>query len=178
VNWKELPAPFATESARNNPTIVPRPEGAQLSAPSGFTVEPFLTGLNRPRFMILGPGNEILLSETARNGAVSVIKEGVKTPIIEKLDRPYGLALQGEWLYVAEPEAVKRYRYDARTMRVVGEGERIVAMDGMGTGHTTRTLLFSRDGKKLYLSVGSRSNIDLGEPELRAALHRYNLDGT
>jgi glucose/arabinose dehydrogenase len=178
VNWKELPAPFATESARNNPTLVPRPAGAQLTAPPGFTVEPFLTGLNRPRFMILGPGNEILLSETARNGAVSVIKDGVKTPIIEKLDRPYGLALQGGWLYVAEPEAVKRYRYDAKAMKVAGEAQTIIAMAGMGTGHTTRTLLFSRDGRKLYLTVGSRSNIDLGEPELRAALHRYNPDGT
>ena len=178
VNWKELPAPFATESARNGPALVPRPAGAQLSAPSGFTVEPFLTGLNRPRFMILGPGNEILLSETARDGGVSVIKDGVKTPLIEKMDRPYGLALQGDWLYVAEPEAVKRFRYDAKAMKIAGEGQTIIAMPGMGTGHTTRTLLFSRDGKKLYMTVGSRSNIDLGEPELRAALHRYNPDGT
>jgi glucose/arabinose dehydrogenase len=178
VNWKELPEPFATPSARNSPTLVPRPAGASLTAPQGFVVEEFLTGLNRPRFMILGPGNEIILSETARNGSVSVIKDGGKAPILEKLDRPYGLALQDGWLYVAEPESVKRYRYDAKTMRVEGAGQEIIAMPGLGTGHTTRTLLFSRDGKKLYLSVGSQSNIDQGEPPLRAALHRYNPDGT
>jgi glucose/arabinose dehydrogenase len=48
----------------------------------------------------------------------------------------------------------------------------------MGQGHNTRTLLFSRDGKKLYLAVGSQSNIDLGEPAMRAAVHRYNPDGS
>jgi hypothetical protein len=56
VNWKDLPEPFATPSVRNNPTIVPRPEGAALTAPPGFVVEEFMdfAGL-RPRFMMLGP---------------------------------------------------------------------------------------------------------------------------
>lgn len=178
VNWKGLPEPFATESARNNPTVVPRPDGAQLTVPPGFVVEEFLSGLNRPRFMILGPSNEVIFSETARNGTVSVAKDGTRSVLIEKVDRPYGLALQGEWLYVAEPESVKRYRYDAKAMKVVGGGQEIISLAGMGQGHNTRTLLFSRDGKKLYLAVGSQSNIDLGEPAMRAAVHRYNPDGS
>ena len=109
VNWKELPAPFATPSVRNNPTVAPKPDGAKLEAPAGFVVEEFMdfAGL-RPRFMMLGPGNEILISDTSRNGSVFVIKDGVRTPIIEKLDRPYGLALKGDQLYVAEPTSVKR----------------------------------------------------------------------
>ena len=179
VNWKELPAPFATPSARNNPTIVPRPEGAALAAPPGFVVEQFMdfAGL-RPRFMMLGPNNEILISDTSGNGNVFVIKDGVRTAIIEKLDRPYGLALKGDQLYVAEPTSVKQYTYDAKTMRVTSPGKEIIALPGMGTGHNTRTIAFNRDGSKLYLSVGSRSNIDLGEDPMRAAVHRYNPDGT
>ena len=179
VNWKDLPEPFATPSARNNPTIVPRPEGAALTAPPGFVVEEFMdfAGL-RPRFMMLGPGNEILISDTSGNGNVFVIKDGVRTAIIEKLDRPYGLALKGDQLYVAEPTSVKQYPYDAKTMRVTGPGKEIIALPGMGTGHNTRTIAFNRDGSKLYLSVGSRSNIDLGEDPMRAAVHRYNPDGT
>ena len=118
----------------------------------------------RPRFMMLGPGNEILISDTSGNGSVFVIKDGARTPIIEKLDRPYGLALKGDQLYVAEPTSVKVYTYDAKTMRVTSPGKEIISLAGMGTGHNTRTLAFNRDGSKLYLSVGSQSNIDLGEP--------------
>jgi glucose/arabinose dehydrogenase len=179
VNWKELPAPFATESARNNPTVVPRPDGASLTVPAGFAVDEFMSfPEQRPRFMLLGSSNEILLSDTSRNGSIYAIKDGVRTAIIEKLDRPYGLAQSGGWLYVAEPTSVKRYRYDAKTMRVNGAGQEILALPEMGEGHTTRTLAFNRDGTKLYVSVGSRSNIDLDEPPQRAAVHRMNPDGT
>ena len=179
VNWKDLPAPFATPSVRNNATVVARPDGAALAAPAGFVVEEFMdfAGL-RPRFMMLGPGNEILISDTSGNGNVFVIKDGVRTPIIEKLDRPYGLALKGDQLYVAEATSVKVYGYDAKTMRVTGAGKEIIALAGMGTGHTTRTLAFNRDGSKLYLSVGSQSNINLGEDPMRAAVHRFNPDGS
>jgi glucose/arabinose dehydrogenase len=109
---------------------------------------------------------------------VYLLKDGTKTPIIEKLDRPYGLALRGDWLYVAETVSVKRYRYDAKTMRVTGPGEEIIPLAETSRGHWTRTLLVNRDASKLYLTVGSGSNIDLGEPAIRAALHRYNPDGT
>ena len=179
VNWNELPAPFATPSARNNPTVAPKPDGATLTAPAGFIVEEFMDFAGkRPRFMLLGPGNEILLSDTSTNGSVFVIKDGTRTPIIEKLDRPYGLALKGDQLYVAEPTSIKRYTYDAKTMTVTSPGTEIISLPGMGTGHTTRTLAFNRDGSKLYLSVGSQSNINLGEDPMRAAVHRYNPDGT
>jgi glucose/arabinose dehydrogenase len=179
VNWKDLPAPFATPSVRNNATVVPKPEGATLAAPPGFVVEEFMdfAGM-RPRFMMLGPGNEILISDTSGNGSVFVIKDGVRTAIIEKLDRPYGLALKGDQLYVAEPTSVKVYSYDAKAMKVTSPGREIIALPGMATGHNTRTLAFNRDSSKLYLSVGSQSNINLGEDPMRAAVHRYNPDGT
>ena len=179
VNWKDLPEPFATPSVRNNATVVPKPEGATLAAPPGFVVEEFMdfAGM-RPRFMMLGPSNEILISDTSGNGSVFVIKDGVRTAIIEKVDRPYGLALKGDQLYVAEPTSIKVYTYDAKTMRVTSPGKEIIALPGMNTGHTTRTLAFNRDGSKLYLSVGSQSNINLGEDPMRAAVHRFNPDGT
>src|SRR5262245_50623869 len=179
VNWgKGLPEPFATKSANNNPTVIPKPDDAKLLAPAGFVVEEFMSGFSRPRFMILGPSREILISDNVQNGAVYVLKDGAKTAIIEKLDRPYGLALNQGWLYVAEPTSVKRYRYDAATMKVTTAGEEIISLAGMGTGHNTRTLAFNRAGTKLYLSVGSQSNVDLNEPAMRAAVHRFNPDGS
>src|SRR4029453_2120307 len=75
VNWKGLSEPFAPESVRNNPTVIPQPEGAKLAVPAGFVVEEFMGGFSRPRFMILGPNREVLLSDNVQNGAVYVLKD-------------------------------------------------------------------------------------------------------
>jgi glucose/arabinose dehydrogenase len=182
VNWKELPAPFHSESANNRPQVVSRPEGAKLELPAGFAIEEYLAGFAVPRFMLLGPNNEILLSDSGRrgeaNGAVYVLHNKNKTKIIESLERPYGLALHQDSLYVAEPTSVKRFKYDSKAMKVSGPGTEIISFKGFDQGHWTRSLLFNRDHSKLYVTVGSGSNIDLGEDPMRAALHRYNPDGS
>jgi glucose/arabinose dehydrogenase len=182
VNWKELPPPFHTESVRNRSEVIARPEGAELRLPEGFAVEEYLAGFERPRFMVLGPSDEILLSDSgsrdARDGAVYVLQDGERARILDGLDRPYGLALHDGWLYVAETTSVKRYRYDAKAMRAATPGEEVVPLQKFGSGHWTRTILFNPEGTKLYLTVGSASNVDLGEDPMRAALHRYDPDGS
>ncbi|MGH9319702.1 MAG: PQQ-dependent sugar dehydrogenase [Vicinamibacteria bacterium] len=182
VNWKELPPPFHTESARNRSEVIARPENAELRLPDGFEVEEHLSGFERPRFVMLGPGGEILLSDSgsrdAPTGVVYALKDGSRTKVLEGLDRPYGLALRGGSLYVAEATSVKRYRYDPASMRAATPGEEVVPLQKFGTGHWTRSLLFEPDGAKFYLSVGSASNIDRGEDPMRAALHRYDADGS
>ncbi len=182
VNWKGLPEPFHTESATNRPNVVERPDGSKLALPEGFKIEEYLTGdFVRPRFMLLGPNDELVFSDSgSRNqpdGAVYVSADGKTKKLIEALDRPFGLALHEQWLYVAEPTSVKRYVYDSKAM-TAGKGEEIISYEGHGKGHWTRSLLFNEDHTKLYVSVGSGSNIDLGEDPVRAALHRYNPDGT
>jgi glucose/arabinose dehydrogenase len=150
--------------------------------PAGFAIEEYLSGFSVPRFMLQGPNNEILLSDSGRrgeaNGAVYVLHNKTKTKIIEGLERPYGLALNQEWLYVAEPTSVKRFQYDSEARKVNGAGTEIISLAGFDSGHWTRTLLFNRDHSKLYVTVGSGSNIDLGEDPMRAALHRFNPDGS
>ncbi|HXV60261.1 MAG TPA: PQQ-dependent sugar dehydrogenase [Vicinamibacteria bacterium] len=182
VNWKDLPEPFHTDSARNRPEVISRPDGAVLQLPKGFTIEEYMSGFVRPRFMMLGPSNEVLLSDSGsrdgRDGIIYVLKDGSMNKVIDGLDRPYGLELDDGWLYVAETTSVKRYRYDAEAMKVTGGGEEIIPLGEFGQGHWTRTLLFDRDHEKLYLTVGSRSNIDLDEDPMRAALHRFNPDGS
>ena len=183
VNWGEgLPEPFHTESARNRPNVVERPGGAVLSVPEGFKVEEYLTGdFQRPRFMTLGPSDELVFSDSgSRNepdGAVYVSVDGSVKTLIDGLDRPFGLAFHDKWLYVAETTSVKRYVYNADAM-TVGDGHEIISFKDFGRGHWTRSLLFNHDHTKLYVTVGSESNIDLGEDPMRAALHRYNPDGT
>src|SRR4051812_33546372 len=90
----KLPAPFATPSARNNSKVVPRPAGAELKLPAGFKVEEYLSDFQRPRKMILGPSNELVIADSAPGGkgVVYVAVGKQKTKILEGLDRPYGLA--------------------------------------------------------------------------------------
>ena len=151
--------------------------------PQGFQVEEYATGFTRPRFMLLGPSNEILLADSMNSGSVYALvdknKDGKvdeKKELVKGLDRPYGLALVKDWLYVGETTSVKRYKYNAKMM-TLGPGEEILSMKDFGQGHWTRSLLLDRKGEHLFVGIGSKSNVDAGEPEMRAAILRISLDG-
>ncbi len=176
VNWKGLPEPYATPSATNPPRVIKRPEGADLAVPPGFSVEEYLSGFEGPRFMLAGRNDEILLSDMSA-GIVYVIRQKKIKPLIENLDGPYGLAFHKDWLYVAEASAVRRYPYDAQTL-TAGKAEMIISLHKYSGGHSTRSILFDDTNHKLYLTVGSGSNVDAGEPPIRAAISRYSPDGT
>ena len=152
---QKLPAPFQTPSADNRPTVISQPNGARVQVPSGFTVDVAADGFDTPRFMLLGPGNEILMSDSGRSrdrgGSVYVLRDkngdgkiDERTKIIDGLDRPYGLALWKDYLYVAETTSLKRYKYDAASMKVTSPGEEVVSLKGFDKGHWTRTVLFDR----------------------------------
>ena len=161
----------------NAPAIVPRPAGAQIKVPAGFSVDEYAAGFARPRFMVEGPGGEVLVSDTVPNGSVVALRDGAKRVLISGLDRPYGVALWKEYLYVGEPESLKRYKYDSKTL-VAGPGQEVVSMAGFSKGHVTRTIVFDERAGKMYLTVGSSADLVTGDPEMRAAVHRYNADGT
>ncbi|HXI43954.1 MAG TPA: hypothetical protein VNH83_28485, partial [Bryobacteraceae bacterium] len=105
----KLPPPFATPSVDNGPHVVERPEGADLKLPAGFQVDIYAEGFEQPRFMAIGPGGELLVSDSTKNGSVYVIADGAKNfkpeqrkKLIEGLERPYGLAFWQDYLYVGE----------------------------------------------------------------------------
>jgi glucose/arabinose dehydrogenase len=184
--WQQktvLPEPYATPSSRNNPKVIKRPEGAELKLAKGFHAEEYLTDFKVPRIMLLGSHGEMLVSDSARNGEgcvwiyPNIAKSKDRRVLIDKLERPYGLAFWKDYLYVGEPTSVKRYKYDAKTM-TAGAGEEIASLAGFDRGHWTRSLLFDRKGEKLYVGVGSASNVDAGENPNRAAINRYNPDGS
>jgi len=174
-----LPKPGATPSAANRPQVVPRPDGASMSVPKGFKAEEYATGFEKPRYMTLGPGGEVLVSDSVANGSVWLLpgngKE--KRKLISGLDRPFGMAFWKEYLYVAEPTSLKRYKYEAKAM-TAGVGEEVVPMKGFDKGHWTRAVIFDPKTGKMYLTIGSGSNVDPGDPPERAGIHRYNPDGT
>jgi glucose/arabinose dehydrogenase len=87
----------------------------------------------------------------------------VKTPLLTGLNSPFGMALVGEWLYVANTDAVLRWRYTPGGPAPTGPGEKVVDLPAEApNGHWTKGLLASPDGSKLYISVGSHSNLAEG----------------
>ncbi|MDR3703956.1 MAG: PQQ-dependent sugar dehydrogenase [Candidatus Sulfopaludibacter sp.] len=176
----KLPPPYATPAANNGPRVIPRPSGARLNVPQGFSYEVWAEDFKRPRFMMLGPNNEVILADSDRrpNGTVYVFdknKEAKK--LITGLYQPYGLAYLNGYLYVAESDSVKKYKYDSKAM-TAGPGEEIISLKGQDTHHWTRSLLIDRAGKKIYVGVGSASNVSTGEDPRRAAISVYNIDGS
>jgi glucose/arabinose dehydrogenase len=180
----DLPEPYHTPSAGNRPTVIPRPEGADVKLPAGFKAEIVANGFKRPRNFLLGPSNEVIMTDADVVGSVYVftiqadgkLSKGRK--ILDNLNRPYGLEYRDGMLYVAETTSVKRYAYDTATMTAKTPGEQIVDMSEFNAGHWTRNLLFDKDKNKLYVAVGSSSNVDAGDPPLRAAISRFNPDGS
>ena len=184
----KLPPPYATPSANNAPHVIPKPAGATLNVPSGFKAEVWSDdGYVRPRFMLLGPSNEILLADSGpgmragqpqREGKIYVFDQNKNRKVlIDHLYQPYGLAYLNGNLYVGESDSVKRYPYNSKTM-TAGPGSEIISLKGQDTHHWTRSLLIHRAGRKIYVGVGSASNVDVGEDPRRAAISVYNIDGS
>jgi glucose/arabinose dehydrogenase len=174
----KLPPPFATASVDNGPHVIDQPGGAQLKLPAGFQIETYAEGFEQPRFMLLGPSGELLVSDSTKNGSVYVVdRNKQRKKLLDGLDRPYGLAFWKDYLYVGEVTSIKRYKYDSKA-QTAGKGEEVISLAGLDGGHWTRSLLFDRKGEKLYVGTGSRSNVSAGEDPRRAAINRYNPDGS
>ena len=91
----KLPPPFATPSVRNTPKVIPQPAGAKLNVPAGFTMEIWAEGFKTPRYMMLGPSNEILMTdETVRDAEKQVkrVKFLRRTVHITRLGAQFWLA--------------------------------------------------------------------------------------
>lgn len=172
-----LPAPNPEGNAANPPKVIPRPEKAQFKVPAGFQVEQFASGFKKPRFLLELPGGAVLVTDAVPDGSVLVVSKGGESkPLITGLERPFGMALWKDWLYVTEAQSIKRYKIDTKAL-TVGPGEEVLPLKGYSAGHWTRSLAFDKQGK-LYISVGSGSNVSAGDPEDRAAILVANPDGS
>ena len=81
-----------------------------------------------------------------------------RSAFLEGLNSPSGMALIGDWLYVANTDALVRFPYKAGDTKVTAKPEKIVDLAG-GGNHWARNILASPDGKRIYVAVGSSSNI-------------------
>jgi len=169
ITVKDLPPPYATESASNRPEVVPRPANAWPVAPAGFKVEQYATGLENPRTLRTAPNGDIFLTES-EPGRIRIFrgltddKPELSAVYATGLKRPYGLAFyppgpNPQWLYVGATNEIVRYPYHNGDLKATGAPDHIADLPA-GSGHWTRALAFSQDGKKLFVAVGSASNVD------------------
>jgi glucose/arabinose dehydrogenase len=177
----KLPAPFATKSAGNGPGRVKPPAGFLPAVPAGFRVNVFAKNFKRPRWLTVAPNGDIFLADTGTDEII-VLRDPQKTGEAEPREifvggmrRPFGIAFQGNYVYVGNMNEVVRFSYDPKTSKRLGEKEHL--LDLPSGGHDTRSLAFSADGKHLFIGVGSDSNIDTGEDPRRAAVTICDPDG-
>jgi hypothetical protein len=164
-----LPAPYATPGASNPPNLVARPPHARLLLPAGFRIEVFASNLQGPRKMLPAPNGDVFVSEFS-GGRISLLhpdrdgRHAARSDVyVQGLRQPFGLAFypnagQPQWLYVAETNRIIRYAYRTGDLKPRAEAE-VVAELPSGGGHSTRDIAFSRDGARLFVSVGSGSNV-------------------
>jgi glucose/arabinose dehydrogenase len=176
-----LPAPYATKSAGNPPEEVAPPKGFLPTVPAGFQVNIFAADFKEPRWLTVAPNNDIFLADT-HGGAIYILRDPQHTGgaqereiFLSGLDEPFGIVFHDDYIYVGDTDAVLRYKFDPKTSKRLGEAEKL--MDLPRGGHSTRALMFSADGKHLFVSVGSQSNVDIESDTRRAAITICDPDG-
>ena len=192
ITLKDLPAPFASTSSGNGPKLVPRPENAWPQVPEGFKVELYATGLGEPRIIRTAPNGDFFVADS-RTGEIRVFRgitsEGKPEQVeifATGLKRPFGINFyppgpDPQWIYIGNTDSVVRFPYQKGDLKARGLAEHIADVPG-GGGHWTRDIQFSLDGGKMFVSVGSVSNID--DPDTtpaeknRADVLEFNPDGS
>ncbi len=190
VRASDLPAPGATPSVNNPPNVVSQPEGAKLSVPPGFAVYEWARDLQTPRVVTVAPNGDVFVAESGAN-RVTVLRDTdndgkaeVRERFADGLRQPFGIAFyppgpNPTHVYVANTDSVVRFPYKNGDAKASGSPETIVSdLPGGGYNqHWTRNVVFSPNGTKMYVSVGSKGNVAV-EEEKRAAILEYNPDGT
>ncbi len=194
----DLPAPAPGESVDNGPTLVARPQGAWPQAPEGFKVTLYADhAFRQPRLIRTAPNGDLFLSDSAA-GTVFVLrgqtpdgKAAQIVPFATGLDHPFGIAFyplgpNPQWVYIANTTSVVRFAYNRGDLKANATPQTIVpVLPGYaqlrGGGHWTRDVVFSLDGLRMLVSVGSGSNVD--DPDThprefhRADILQYTPDG-
>lgn len=183
--------PMTTTETVTTPTgsgsVVPPEDeaSARLTVPTGFAVRLYTTGLDEPRLMTVGPDGQLYV---ANRGGGSIVRlpdadgDGLadeQQVVANDLNEPHGLEWFEDALYVAETDQISRLADQNGDGDFEDDGEKTVVTDNIPAGgrHSSRTLHFGPDGK-LYVAAGSSGNNEVETDLRRAAISRFNADGT
>ncbi|PBQ32403.1 L-sorbosone dehydrogenase [Sphingobacteriaceae bacterium] len=207
----DLPEPYATKSSRNFSEVIGWENNSTPKAPEGFTVTRFGEGYNNPRWIYVLPNGDVLVAETkvehkglVKVGAIligadkqenksedmrrilllrDVDKDGkpdMQTVFLADQNLPFGMVVVRNYFYVACTDAVWRYPYKEGQTTITTKGEKILELPA-GERHWTKNIISNKTGTKLYVAIGSASNVGekgLDKEANRARIIECNLDGT
>lgn len=191
IKLDELPKPYATPSVDNAPRVVQPPKTPALETPPGFRVAVFAE-VPKARWLALTPAGDVLCAASRENRVVLLrdrdgdgVAEGYHPFVDESrgANLPFGMAFTEGHFYLGNTDAVLRYPCrptddSAGAGLELGRPRTITRLPGQGYHqHWTRNVVVSPDGQKLYVTVGSASNVDI-EKLPRASVLQMNLDGS
>ncbi|HMD21877.1 MAG TPA: sorbosone dehydrogenase family protein [Alloacidobacterium sp.] len=175
ITIADLPEPYATKGVDNGADMVKRPDGAWPQAPAGFKVSLYADGLVQPRLIRTAPNGDLFVAMSSSNEILVFRGVGAdgKPKQMEKfadgLSQPFGIAFypsgpNPKWVYIGNTDSVVRFPYKNGDLKASGPAEKLADLPGggrlRGGGHWTRDIVFSQDGTKMFVSVGSHSNVD------------------
>ena len=205
IDPADLPAPKTGPIVTDRSLIIPY-SGQTLQVPQGFVATPFATGLANPRRLLVLANGDVLVAEQSA-GYVTLLRddgEGHAKWIdrhVEDLNRPYGLAWQGDHLLVTDQDGIWRVPHVVGALRagravppqradeLPPEERRPVpgaygaemitkkGVFGIVQGHQNRHLAIDPKSGALFVGVGSSGNLGV-EPEPKATIQRFDADGS
>jgi glucose/arabinose dehydrogenase len=189
----DLPEPYATAAVRNQSHVIGWPAGKTPTAPAGFVVNKYADGMKSPRWIYVLPNNDVLVScaNTGNNSANIILlfrgmdKNGQPTmrdTFLSGLNQPFGMLLLGDNFYVANTDGISIYPYQTGQTKITAPGKKILDLPAGGyNNHWTRNLIANDKGTKIYVTVGSGSNVaehGMANEYHRANIIEINPDGT
>jgi glucose/arabinose dehydrogenase len=205
IDPDDLPAPKTGPIVTDRSLIISY-SGQTLQVPQGFVATPFATGLTNPRRLLVLANGDVLVAEQSA-GHITLLRddgEGHAKWIdrhVEDLNKPYGLAWQGDHLLVTDQDGIWRVPHVVGALRpgravpaqradeLPPEQRRPVAgaygaemitkkgAFGIVQGHQNRHLAIDPKSGALFVGVGSSGNLGV-EPEPKATIQRFDADGS
>jgi glucose/arabinose dehydrogenase len=177
----QLPPPYATKSEIKRSKVIGWKEGQMPTAPEGFTVTKFADGLQHPRWIYVASNGDVFVSQADKENSANNIllfrdenKDGVaesKTVFLQGLDMPFGMLILNDKFYVANTGSLVEYPYKNGATSITAPGKTIVSLPP-GPRHWTKNIISDKAGDKIYIAIGSASNVaeDGMEKEARRAM--------
>jgi glucose/arabinose dehydrogenase len=185
----QLARPYATPSVDNPPNVIGWPAGLKPSAPPGFQVNIFADHLKSPRWLYILPNGDVLVAESFA-GRITLLRDttgngtgSYRSTFLSNLNRPFGMAKNGSTIYVGCTDSVRMFDYKEGEIQINSAGKKIIDLPAFGyNNHWTRNVVLDPPSGKLYVTVGSGTNVDEEGSDRRdwrrAAILEANLDGS